>query len=141
LRKALYGLRQAGLLFYNKISRLLIQFGYTKSVTDSSLFFRYHDNGSISMVGLLTDDLLLVMPNHIREELVKNLSDAGLNIKSHMEVVRYNGLEIKYVKDDNGDLIELRINQIVQLKQLIADLSEKLDISIPPRAKLPYIDL
>ena len=140
LRKALYGLRQAGLLFYNKISRLLIQFGYTKSVTDSSLFFRYHDNGSISMVGLLTDDLLLVMPNYIREELVKNLSDAGLNIKSHMEVVRYNGLEIKYVKDDNGDLIELRINQIVQLKQLIADLSEKLNIGIPARAKLPKAD-
>jgi hypothetical protein len=51
--------------------------------------------------------------------LVRYLSNAGLNIKSHMEVVRYNGLEIKYVKDDNGDLIELRINQIVQLKQLL----------------------
>jgi len=38
-----------------------------------------------------------------------------------MEVSQYNGLEINYTRDDNGGLKELKINQIVQLKQLIND--------------------
>ena len=52
----------------------------------------------------------------------------GLDVKSEMEVSQYNGLEINYTRDDNGGLKELKINQIVQLKQLINDLSKKFDI-------------
>ena len=49
-------------------------------------------------------------------------------VKSEMEVSQYNGLEINHTRDDNGGLKELKINQIVQLKQLINDLSKKFDI-------------
>ena len=40
---------------------LLTDFGYKKSMTDSSLFVLDNSNDSVNMVGLLTDDLLLVM--------------------------------------------------------------------------------
>ena len=56
---------------------------------------------------------------------VKNTRDSSNDKKrklsngSEMEVSQYNGLEINYTRDDNGGLKELKINQIVQLKQLI----------------------
>ena len=43
---------------------LLTDFGYKKSMTDSSLFVLDNSNDSVNMVGLLTDDLLLVMNEH-----------------------------------------------------------------------------
>ena len=43
---------------------LLTDFGYKKSMTDSSLFVLDNSNDSVNMVGLLTDDLLLVMKEH-----------------------------------------------------------------------------
>jgi len=58
---------------------------------------------------------------------VKNTRDSSNDKKrklsngSEMEVSQYNGLEINYTRDDNGGLKELKINQIVQLKQLIND--------------------
>lgn len=73
LNKAIYGLKQAGIIFFNKLSKLLIDEHFEQSVNDPCLYRRVESDGFISRVGVLTDDLIYAMREYERNLLVTNL--------------------------------------------------------------------
>jgi Reverse transcriptase (RNA-dependent DNA polymerase) len=59
LRKSLYGLKQAGLMWYRRIRELLLQQSFKVSDYDPCLFFK-HVDGEILTVGVYVDDLIVM---------------------------------------------------------------------------------
>ena len=57
LHKSIYGLKQAGLLWFQNIRDKLLKFGF-KQCPDDECVFRYEDNGEIIDVVLYVDDML-----------------------------------------------------------------------------------
>lgn len=61
LRKSLCGLKQAPLLWFNKLCRFLpFRTGYCKQKTDSAGFFKPHENGNICCILAFVDDLIFM---------------------------------------------------------------------------------
>ena len=62
LKKSLYGLKQAGRLWYQEITAALLQFGCTQSAYDPCLFIKHSDksDGAVMYVVLHVDDMLVV---------------------------------------------------------------------------------
>jgi hypothetical protein len=61
LKKALYGMKQAGRIWYKTISAYLLEtLGFTRSEADHSLFYRHRTNGNYLFLGLYVDDPLMV---------------------------------------------------------------------------------
>jgi len=58
LKKALYGLKQAQRAWYNRIDEYLVQLGFVKSLSESTLYIR-GDQGKILVISLYVDDLLV----------------------------------------------------------------------------------
>ena len=63
LNKALYGLKRAGLLWYNKFSSLLHEFGLTTSRYDRCLFLKGMGE-TLHAICLIVDDMFSVGPAH-----------------------------------------------------------------------------
>ncbi|KAL4367925.1 hypothetical protein GQ457_05G026840 [Hibiscus cannabinus] len=57
LKKALYGLKQAPRAWYNRIDDHLLNFGFKKSLSESTLYVK-HNGTDILIVSLYVDDLL-----------------------------------------------------------------------------------
>jgi hypothetical protein len=68
LKKALYGLRQSGRLWYEKLQKLLLDFGFERSKHDLGLFIK----GDL-VVTCWVDDLLVLGSREERDELNKYL--------------------------------------------------------------------
>lgn len=56
--KALYGLKQAPKAWFDRLRKILLQWGFKNSRADSSLFFK-KENESIVVVLIYVDDILL----------------------------------------------------------------------------------
>ena len=133
LKKCLYGLRQAGFMFYKKLSNLLLNQGFQQCHGDDPcVYFRKEPNNFLSIIGVLTDDLLFCMESDKIQGVVNNLKMNGLKIPAINQIFKYNGLEIHY--DSLNHTLE--INQIVLIKQMIFDLKEK-GYNVTPQNDLP----
>ena len=62
LKKALYGLKQALRAWYNRINEHLLDLGFAKSLSESTLYVK-HNGVGIPIISLYVDDLL-VTGNH-----------------------------------------------------------------------------
>lgn len=72
LTKALYGLKQAPRAWFNTFSNFLLEFGFSCSKSDPSLF-TYHQNGRSLVLLLYVDDILLTGSH---DDLVREALDA-----------------------------------------------------------------
>ena len=74
LNKSLYGLKQAPRTWFLKLSTYLLSLGFSASKTDTSLFFKYHNN--IPYIFLIyVDDILLIIPDSAGiKNLISSLS-------------------------------------------------------------------
>ena len=59
LNKSLYGLKQAGRSWYEKIDALLFKFGFTKLATDNCIYIK-RSNDYLIIIALYVDDLLIL---------------------------------------------------------------------------------
>jgi hypothetical protein len=60
LKKSLYGLEQAPRAWYDRIDNFLMSLGFTKSKTDSNLYYKVVDGGPM-IFSLYVDDRLVVI--------------------------------------------------------------------------------
>ena len=59
LKKSLYSLKQEPRTWYGKIVRFLFSLGFTKSKSDSNLYYKVED-GNLVMLLLYVDDLFVI---------------------------------------------------------------------------------
>ena len=58
LKKALYGLKQAPRAWYSRIDEHLLNLGFAKSLSESTLYVK-HNGAGILIISLYVDDLLV----------------------------------------------------------------------------------
>nr|XP_018634031.1 uncharacterized mitochondrial protein AtMg00810-like [Nicotiana tomentosiformis] len=93
LNKSLYGLRQASRQWYAKLSSALQSRGFHASLNDYSLFTKLVD-GSLTVVVVYVDDILVAGDNLSEITTLKQFLDAEFKIKDLGELYYFLGLEI-----------------------------------------------
>ncbi|XP_019435884.1 PREDICTED: uncharacterized protein LOC109342338 [Lupinus angustifolius] len=93
LEKSLYGLKQASRQWHAKLTAVLLQSGYTKSLADHSLFIK-HVSSSFTAILVYVDDLILTGNNMIEITEIKKLLDNEFSIKDLGELKKFLGMEI-----------------------------------------------
>ena len=99
LHANLYGQKQAGRVWYQHLSRRLVeQVGFTKSAVDECVFYR----GQVIYV-LYTDDSIIVGPDQAEiDKAINDIQAAKLNITVEGNIKDFLGVNIH--KSDNGEI-------------------------------------
>jgi hypothetical protein len=91
--KSLYGLKQASRNWYSKFSEVLIDFGFTHSTADPSLFCLNREFGSVYLL-LYVDDIVLTGSDLRLMNLVKDLLHNHFKIKDLGRLKYFLGIEV-----------------------------------------------
>ena len=98
LKKALYGLKQAPRAWYNRIDEHLLDLGFVKSLSESTLYVK-GDQANLIVISLYVDDLLVTGNNaeliqQFKEDMMQvfEMTDLG-------EMSYFLGTEIKQEED------------------------------------------
>ncbi|KAI3515606.1 hypothetical protein L1887_14507 [Cichorium endivia] len=102
LKKSLYGLKQTSPQWYAKLSSALSIMGYCRSSNDHSLFIK-KINGSLVIVAVYVDDILLTQDNLEEIAQLKQFLDDTFKIKDLGRLHFFLGLEFNYI--DHGIVI------------------------------------
>lgn len=102
LKKALYGCRQSGLLWYNRISEILSKIGFMKCPHDECVFQLERENEKKIIIGLYVDDLWVMTHNDkdrvwIMDQLKSRVRGMTIN---HGPIQNYLGMEFDFRVED-----------------------------------------
>lgn len=126
LIKSLYGLRQASRQWNTKLAAFLIDFGFTQSLADYSLF-TYKKDSLFTVAVVYVDDILLTGDNiSIINDLKAALHDE-FSIKDLGEAKYYLGLEV--AKNESGIFLSQKKFILDMLES--ADMVDAKPLSIP----------
>lgn len=124
--KGLYGLKQAGYLWYNHLKMLLIEFGFTISEYDQCVFV-YQQSNSVMYLLVYVDDMLLVSKCTIQmEKFLAYLESKLTKVKTIKESISFRFLGIHITRDRADHTISL--DQIEYAQKF---LSQFLNQSVP----------
>ncbi|KAK6146181.1 hypothetical protein DH2020_020050 [Rehmannia glutinosa] len=98
LKKALYGLKQAPRAWYDTLSQLLTENGFTKGKVDRTLF-RIQDGKSILLVQIYVDDIIFGSTNKELCDKFSNLMQSKFEMSMMGELAFFLGLQVKQLKD------------------------------------------
>ena len=99
LKKALYGLRQAPWMWFNRLSSYLLHIGFTCSIADPSLFIYCH-NGNVMLLLLYGDNIILMGNSSAMITTFLSHLSHDFNIKDLGELHFFLGVELQ--KTANG---------------------------------------
>ena len=116
IKKAIYGLKQAGYLWHKSLVTKLIAMGYTQSTRNLCLFF----NQRRSFILIYVDDLLVSAPKIEDIEQIKKELASAFMIHEPQEVHNFLNCKVAYDKL-KGDL---RLSQSNYIQQLADEWSE-----------------
>ncbi|XP_058779826.1 uncharacterized mitochondrial protein AtMg00810-like [Vicia villosa] len=105
LQKSLYGLKQASRKWYEKLTHLLIQQGYSQSTSDYSLFTLKND-GDFTALLVYVDDIIITGNSLTEFSRIKAILDVNFKIKDLGILKYFLGLEVAHSK--NGICISQR---------------------------------
>ncbi|GKD41657.1 retrovirus-related pol polyprotein from transposon TNT 1-94, partial [Tanacetum coccineum] len=89
LKKALYGLKQAPRVWYDDLSKFLLQNHFTKGTIDPTLFTRRYDN-NILVVQVYLDDIIFGLTNPRYSQLFADLAKS----RFEMSMMLFLGLQV-----------------------------------------------
>lgn len=95
LQKSLYGLKQASWKWHSKFSEVLLDFGFTQTIVDHSLFCLHHNSGSIFLL-LYVDDIIIIGLDPHLINLVKGLLHKKFKIKDLGRLKHFLGIEVPH---------------------------------------------
>ena len=107
LKRGLYGLKQSGRVWYNRLRGELMKIGFTPGEADSTVYFHFENEGSIQIVGWYVDDGLLAANN---QDSIQKMISQIKNIFAIQDLglpTRLLGIKIEH----NADLGTIHISQ------------------------------
>jgi len=93
LQQSLYGLKQAGRQWYEKLSTFLISQNYILSSADHSLFLKRHDIDT-TIILVYVDDIVLTRNDHAEILNITNMLDQNFKIKNLGDLTYFLGLKV-----------------------------------------------
>lgn len=99
LQKALYGLKQAPRAWYSRIDEHLLSLGFTKSLSESTLYVK-RVGSDIVIISLYVDDLLVTGNNAIQIEDFKKEMMKVFEMTDLGEMTYFLGIEIKQAQNE-----------------------------------------
>ncbi|TPX69490.1 DNA-directed DNA polymerase [Chytriomyces confervae] len=97
LVKGLYGLKQAGQLWYKFLCAILIELGYTISHAGPCMLWK-HVNSYLIVIAFYVDDILICCPPSIIDSIIKSLR-MKIDITYQGRCEYHLGLELDYAPD------------------------------------------
>jgi hypothetical protein len=97
LIKSLYGLRQASRKWYEKLTSLLIDQGYSQSSSDYSLFILRHGSEFTALL-VYVDDIILAGNSLSEFDRIKKVMDREFRIKDLGQLRYFLGIEVAHSK-------------------------------------------
>ena len=114
LKKCLYGLKQAGRVWYERLDSRLKQAGLKQSTADQCLYFKI-ENGEILIVTVYVDDLIVAANNVNKISELKATLSQEFRMKDLGEI--HHCLGIRITRDREKGMIEL--DQQAYIQQII----------------------
>lgn len=94
LEKALYGFKQAPRAWYEKLKKILLEWKFTKSKADSSLFF-YMNQRQVIFALVYVDDIVITGNDHkVLQCFIDNLN-TRFALKDMGELHQFLGIEVR----------------------------------------------
>nr|GEV37748.1 hypothetical protein [Tanacetum cinerariifolium] len=103
LKKALYGLKQAPRAWYDELSTILLQNGFSKGTIDPTLFTRRF-NDDILVVQVYVDDIIFGSTNARFATLFSDLIKSRFEMSMMEEMTFFLGLQVNQSPSDKLDL-------------------------------------
>ncbi|CAI5717739.1 unnamed protein product [Peronospora effusa] len=99
VRKALYGLRQAGREWNDELHNWMMENAYQRCLTEPCLYYRQDTDGTIVLVLVYVDDILCATNNEaVKVDLFGKLA-WQYGIKDQGELTKYLGVEVQSSQD------------------------------------------
>jgi Reverse transcriptase (RNA-dependent DNA polymerase) len=142
LKKELYGLKQASRAWYQLVIGVLIDFGFTKCVSDPCIFFLKRGKNMV-MVGVYVDDILIAGNNHALINGFKGYIEYHFKIKDMGSVKTMLGINRPLGKELKVKFVETTPMIPGQVLSSQSDLAENKvrDPRYVNASKLPYMHL
>ena len=137
LLKSIYGLRQASRVWYDDLSKFLIDIGFTRCSHDQCIFTKEFDDG-ICLIGLYVDDILPASKSQRILKELKTLFSRKYEIKDLGEIHWYLGMEI--TRDRANKTMTLSVSQYIQSQLEEFGMADCAPISTPMDASIPLIE-
>ncbi|UYV83153.1 hypothetical protein LAZ67_23000010 [Cordylochernes scorpioides] len=112
LKKAIYGLKQAGRSWNTKIASTLIKNNFKQSIVDPCLFTKNEENHSIYLI-LYVDDMLLASDSEIIIQNTVKTLEKEFEIKNLGDPTQFIGIDIS--RNREGELLLSQKNKIQEL--------------------------
>ena len=121
LNKALYGLKQAPRAWYTRLHSELLNFGFTSSHADPSLYTYHPKTGTPAYVLIYVDDILIAAADKTMVNKVKEFLTTAFSARDLGEATYYLGINL--TRDRSARSIK------ITHERAIADLASKFDLT------------
>ncbi|KAL0796991.1 hypothetical protein Bca101_068368 [Brassica carinata] len=99
LNKSLYGLKQSGRMWYNRLSEYLIKKGYRNDLISPCIFIKKFENKSFVIIAVYADDLNIIGTSREISETIKYLKKE-FEMKDLGKTRFCLGLQLEYINDE-----------------------------------------
>jgi transposase InsO family protein len=99
LKKSLYGLKQASRLFNELVTDFLLSIGFIQCMSDTCLFYFFTDDGSICIICVYVDDLLLCSTTEAMGDIITRKLEERFNVKDLGAFSHILGMEVTISED------------------------------------------
>ncbi|TPX50909.1 DNA-directed DNA polymerase [Synchytrium endobioticum] len=128
VNKSIYGLKQAGRMWNQKIHSVLIKIGLTATVSDPTIYYKIQENESTFLM-LFVDDMLLASSSMASLEHIKSKLRESFDIKDLGEANTFIGIDI--TRDLKRHTISLNQTRYIEDMVIKYQLSEELPLTSP----------
>lgn len=134
LKKAMYGLKQGGRCWNEKLDKVLTNMGLTKSAADPCIYFQGKGNDTI-IISVYVDDLLIFYSKDKQKDNIKRKLKESLDIKDLGKVKSILGMEVTCKSN------EIELNQTEYIRNILKKfkMEESNAVSTPMEANLKLV--
>ena len=129
--KALYGTKQAGLMWYRRIKAALEKLELKQTANEPCLFFKLDERGGLEIgIVVVVDDILGVARKNVWDQFIADLTEAGIQLDAESvgPAQEFNGIRIRKINDHKYEL-----DQEAYLRELASSYSAKWGWSPPSK--------